>query len=231
MSVNGADTSAFAGNGMKCLLNTFASTFIGGLSSLPAQERYERIRAPFPAGFKKTMYAYYVDKNRWRRGMPLWERVKRVALEGSVELFGGSRVEEMSRPEEPDMLYMKIAAPKGPCAVFIRNSGTEDKIGVNLRGPIEESDKLLTLGEKVFRAVLLEMKDHEKTMAKAELELLSRAANGGIPAAPVAGLPQEEYRRLLTESGVKQALLEGAYPGALLTARGRWYYDSVKAGK
>jgi phosphomannomutase len=232
MSVGGAKTSAFAGNGMKCLLNTFAATFnSGGFNALPVKERYARLRAPFPAGFKKTMYAYYVNKNRWRRGLPLWESVKREALAGVADIFGNVAVEEVRRPEEPDMLYMKIAAPDGPAALFVRNSGTEDKVGVNLRGPVSASADLLRLGERAFRVIMAQMKDHAKPMAKAEMELIERASQGGVPGSPVGGLTPGEYERLLAESGVKQSLLAGVYPGALLTERGRWYHETMKAAK
>lgn len=232
MSVGGAKTSAFAGNGMKCLLNTFASTFnSGGFNALGVKQRYARLRAPFPAGFKKTMYAYYVDKNRWRRGVPLWESVKREALTGVADIFGNVVVEEVRRPEEPDMLYLKISTPGGPAALFIRNSGTEDKVGVNLRSPVKASADMLKIGERAFRVIMERMKDHEKPMAKAERELIERASQGGVPGSPVGGLSTGEYDRLLAESGVKQALLAGVYPGALLTERGRWYHETMKAAK
>ncbi len=230
MSGAGVKTSAFAGNGMKCLLNTFASTFqSGGFAGLPVKEKYERLRAPFPSGLKKTMYVYYVDKSRWRRGLPLWERVKREVMEGSAEIFGNAPVEELHRPEEPDMLYMKIATHGGPAALFVRNSGTEDKTGVNLRGPVTASSDMLKLGERVFRVILTEIKDRAKPMAKAERELIERASQGGVPGSPVGGLTPEQYHRLIAESGVKQALLEGSYPGALLTERGRWYHEAMRA--
>jgi phosphomannomutase len=232
MSVGGVKTSAFAGNGMKCLLNTFAATFqSSGFKALPIRERYAKLRAPFPPGFKNTMYAYYVDKNRWRRGLPLWERVKREALAGVASVFGNVAVEDVCRPEEPDMLYMKISTPDGPAALFVRSSGTEDKTGVNLRGPVKASADMLRLGERAFRVIMEQMKDHTKPMAKAERELIERAAQGGVPDSPVGGLTPGEYERLLAESGVKQALLAGVYPGALLTERGRWYYETMKAAK
>ena len=232
MSVGGVKTSAFAGNGMKCLLNTFAATFdTGGFNALSVKERYAQLRAPFPAGLKKTMYVYYVDKNRWRRGLPLWERVKREVAEGVESVFGKVTVEEVRRPEEPDLLYLKIATPNGPAALFVRNSGTEDKTGVNLRGPVSASAGMLTLGERTFRVIMSQMKDHAKPMAKAERELIERASQGGVPGSPVGGLSTGEYDRLLAESGVKQSLLEGAYPGALLTERGRWYHETMKAAR
>lgn len=230
MSGGGVKTSAFAGNGMKCLLNTFASTFQSGrFATLPVKEKYDLLRAPFPPGLKKTMYVYYVDKSRWRRGLPLWERVKREVTAGTAEIFGNAPVEEIHRPEEPDMLYLKIATPGGPSAVFVRNSGTEDKTGVNLRGPVTASTDMFRLGERVFRVIMSEMKDHAKPMAKAERELIEQASKNGAPVSPVGGLTPEEYRRLIAESGVKQALLDGAYPGALLTERGRWYHETMRA--
>jgi phosphomannomutase len=232
MSVGGALTSAFAGNGMKCLLNTFAATFCGGgFVDLPVMEKYARLRAPFPAGFKKTMYVYYVDKSRWERGLPLWELVKADAMAGVAEIFGNTAAEDIRRPEEPDMLYIKISTPDGPAALFARNSGTEDKTGVNLRGPATAAADMLKLGERAFRVIMAQMKDHEKPMARAERELIEQASKSGAPRSAVGGLTAQDYDRLLAESGVKQSLLEGVYPGALLTERGRWYHETMKAAK
>lgn len=232
MSVGGATTSAFAGNGMKCLLNTFAATFdSGGFNALGVKARFAKLRAPFPAGFKKAMYVYYVDKSRWRRGLPLWERVKKEFTAGAAEVFGKCAIEEIHRPEEPDMLYMEIYTPAGPSALFVRNSGTEDKTGVNLRGPVTASADMLKLGERVFRVIMSQMKDNSKPMAKAERELIGRASKGGVPAEPVCGLTAVEYDRLLAESGEKQSLLAGVYPGALLTERGRWYHETMRTAK
>lgn len=232
MSVGGAPTSAFAGNGMKCLLNTFAATFDSGeFKALDVKAKFAKLRAPFPAGFKKTMYVYYVDKSRWRRGLPLWERVKVEVAEGVAEVFGKLAVEEIHRPEEPDMLYMKISTPGGPSALFVRNSGTEDKTGVNLRSPVSASADMLKIGERVFRVIMSQMKDPAKPMAKAERELIEHASKDGVPSSPVGGLTAVEYARLLAESGEKQSLLAGVYPGAHLTERGRWYHETMKAAK
>ncbi|MBF0635305.1 MAG: hypothetical protein HQK85_11665, partial [Nitrospinae bacterium] len=232
MSVGGAPTSAFAGNGMKCLLNTFAATFdSAGFNALDIKARFAKLRAPFTSGFKKTMYVFYVDKNRWRRGCPLWESVKAEVTAGVVDVFGKLDVKEIHRPEEPDMLYMRISTPHGPSALFVRNSGTEDKTGVNLRSPISASADMLKVGERVFRVIMSQMKDPAKPMAKAERELIERVAEDGVPVEPVGGLTAVEYARLLTESGEKQSLLAGTYPGALLAERGRWYHETMKAAK
>ena len=49
------------------------------------------------------------------------------------------------------MLYIALGSKKSEnAAVFVRNSGTENKIGVNLRGPMESASKLKSIGEGMY---------------------------------------------------------------------------------
>ena len=42
--------------------------------------------------------------------------------------------------------------------VFVRNSGTEDKTGINVRGSINDSERLIYIGERVMEYLIPEMK-------------------------------------------------------------------------
>ena len=221
--------TAFAGNGIKSCLNMCAALFCGGvISGMDAKTKIEFLRRPFPSGFKKTLYAFYVDKGRFKRGSAVWEKVKEAIKKSIAETFSGASASEMIRPEDEDMLYVKIVrSGKHIASAFARNSGTEDKIGVSLRGPMESKEALLGIGEKVLRLFLVEMKDLSKTFAVAELEVLKAASGKGAPENPVAGLAAAEYERLLNETGLKQGLLDKATPGARLTKRGIWYLEQI----
>ena len=55
----------------------------------------------------------------------------------------GPVMELRGRPEEPDMLYLAVMEEGSQRAgIFVRNSGTEEKTGVNVRGPVEDGDAL-----------------------------------------------------------------------------------------
>jgi hypothetical protein len=134
--------------------------------------------------------------------------------------------------EDTDMLYLKaLKSGVHTASVFIRNSGTEDKTGVSLRGPLGDKERLLNLGESVLRLLMTRIKDSSSAMAAAERELLVTAAVDGAPSNPVSGLSEAAYRQLLSEVGVKQGFLTGPVPGVLLTGRGKWYLSSVQSLK
>lgn len=221
--------TAFAGNGIKSCLNTIAAIFQSGeIEAMTPAQRYAFLRRPYPSGFKKTLYAFYVDKDRWKRGSPVWAEAERTIGQSLKEAWPAAVAEEMIRLEDPDMLYIKIVVDGTHTAsVFVRNSGTEDKTGVSLRCPVELKDTVLAIGEKVIRHIMANMKDLSKTFAAAERELLTAAANGGAPAGPVGGLSPAEYGRLLNETGNRQGLLDSAAPGARPTERGKWYLDQM----
>jgi phosphomannomutase len=210
----------FAGDGLKSCLNTYAAT--AALTGEPA-ERFARTVAPFPAGYKKTLYVYYVEKSRWRRGSHAWVALSAVIADALRERLPEAESHEMVRPEESDMLYYKIVvAGDHVGSLFIRNSGTEDKTGLNLRGSADMARPLADIGERVIRGLLVEMKDRDKPMARAEWRLLVEADAGAAPGR-IEGVNDEAYQHLLNEVGVKQGLLTNPAPGAKLTERGRWY--------
>ncbi|VAX18153.1 hypothetical protein MNBD_NITROSPINAE01-904 [hydrothermal vent metagenome] len=222
-----------AGNGMKSLLNTYVATSQGAIAEMPVFAlRQNHIREPFAKGFKKTLYVYYVDKPKWRRGEMVWENMKNVITDSVQEHWPQITVDEMIRPEDRDMLYLKlIEAGSHVASIFVRNSGTEDKTGITLRGPAEQSNTLVAIGTSAMRLLLVEMKDASKHMAQAEAELIITAAQNGAPKTPVAGLSERDYERLLTETSLKQGLLKSATPGTRLTPLGTWYHSIIEREK
>ncbi|MDP6485166.1 MAG: hypothetical protein QGH70_15185, partial [Nitrospinota bacterium] len=78
----GRDRRLAVGDGMKCFLNTCAA--VGGMAAVrPLREVYAALEAPFPRGYKKTLYAYHVDRTRFAPDEPAWEAVRR-ALEEEI---------------------------------------------------------------------------------------------------------------------------------------------------
>jgi len=209
----GQTTPVYHGNGMKSLLNT--SAWLATLHGLALDVYWP--------GFKKTLYAYHVEKALWRRQGDAWmEAVDIVASWAGAAAVALEPV-EMIRPEEPDMLYIKLMENGAHIAsVFIRSSGTEDKTGVSLRGPERLSGALMELGEGLLRVLMTSIKQTGTLMVAAEALLLRQAAGpSGAPAQALGGLDSAEYSRLLHEAA-KQGLLTGGFPGARLTARGQW---------
>jgi len=227
---DGARIPVFHGNGIKSCLNTFGAicgSWRHGCYADNVEIALEKIRHPFTGGFKKTLYVYYVDKSRWRRGAAVWNDVRGVICEKMAELWPGCVCEEMVRTEDSDMLYMKIIESGSHTgSVFVRNSGTEDKTGVTLRGYLTAGPKLLGIGGAVLRRLVAGLKDQKGVMGRAEMELLTAAGLGGAPQSPVGGLDDREYRQLLVETATKQGFLTSPDPGAVLTELGKWYLST-----
>ncbi|VAX18944.1 Phosphomannomutase [hydrothermal vent metagenome] len=231
-TAQGEKVAVFHGNGLKSLLNTFAAGLRHEDSRLSAQDRFSKRVRPYPRGFKKTWYAYYVNKSLWQRGSDVWMETIGAIKKEVEKLDDVIETEEKIFPGELDMLYISIETGDFSASVYVRNSGTENKTGVNVRGPYNQSDILMALGEAVLRALTPLIKDMSDPMAVAEMELIEKTSvGGGAPADPLCGLSRPEYEQLLKETGVKQGYLTGAFPGSLLSDRGKWYLESIKRVK
>ncbi len=222
-TARGETVPVFCGNGLKSALNTFAAT-----ETLFAGQRtrgyYSGIHQPFKPGYKATLYVYHIDKLRFANGTDLWKRVRRTILTTGRDL--GFKGAAQRFPEDPDMLYLtlKPGVDADPAAVFVRNSGTENKISVNLRGAKKQAKPLNAIGEAVLRLLLAQMKDTGDRYYKLELDVLSQIAGGPVPENKLK-VNKGVRHRLLSEMG-KQGLIQLIEAGYRLTPRGKWYIAS-----
>lgn len=222
-----------AGNGLKTCLNTFAAEAFGPLSGITdLKERFYSFVHPYPRGFKKSLSIFHINKSHFYFESDVWNHARDAIIGGTYRYWSEISLTTMTLPQEPNMLYFKIMQAKNHVAsIFIRNSGTEDKIGITLRGPAAKRDRLLNIGEEAMQVLLLRMKAPEKRYAIAERELLYITRDEGVPMEPVAGLSQDDYDRLLIETSIKQGLIDRPYAGALLTKRGVWYLKQLDQSK
>lgn len=203
----GRDVEVFLGNGLKSALNTFVAT--RGLSAREAAR-------PFPRGFKKSFYVYYTRKELLRQGGEVFRGVEEV-IRRACRL--GEVVQE-PRPEEPDMLYLAVRGADGRqrAGIFVRNSGTEEKTGVNVRGTLEDSAELVRAGEEAIVYLARELKDRGHAMARAERAILEALSGGPSDALPV---PEGVHReRLLEELANKEKVIRACARGYELTPLG-----------
>jgi len=217
---DGRAVPVFFGNGLKSALNTFSATQYLARGRT-VSEQFSRLRRPFPPGFKATLYAYYIDKELFYKNSPVWKKV-RQAIKSEA---GEAEAKAMVFGEDPDMLYLSFAdlAGGGPAAVFVRNSGTENKIGINLRGGKKAAPRLKAMGESAIRILLAEMKDPADAYGRQEKEILRQLQGGPRPEGDLE--VEERVRvRLFAEMG-KQGLVEKTPGGLRLTRRGRWYVN------
>lgn len=221
---NGDRMPVFFGNGLKSALNTFAATEYL-FSRKPARTYFSAIHHPFKPGFKETLYAYYIRKELFRKDSPIWKKVKQSILADAKAAKFQGRIANF--PEDPDMLYIALtaqSADKRAAGVFVRNSGTENKISVNLRGDKKDARPLQQIGENAIRLLLGALKDSSDHYYKLELDVLSQAALEPVPEKQLI-LDKHARTRVLTEMG-KQHLIALTAKGYRLTARGKWYINS-----
>jgi phosphoglucosamine mutase len=216
----GEPLPVFCGNGLKSALNTFAaSQFL--LANKPVAKYYAKLERPFAPGFKGTRYAYYIHQEKFSNGSAVWQRVRQCISQAGKK--SGYRGRVIPFPEDPDMLYISLASPKGNQAgVFVRNSGTENKISVNLRGAKGDAPALKAIGEQAVRILFKTLKDRKNPHFKVEMDLLSRIAAQPLKEAQVTGSAQQVLREM-----AKQKLIKPSAKGWRLTPLGTWYITSA----
>jgi len=132
---------------------------ITAISGLHLDE--DKIIEPFAPGFSKTYYTFFVNKSLFYRGSNLWNK-DRDLVAGAVSDAIGFSVRpaiECEDKEDPHVLYMKILVEdKLAGVIFVRNSGTEDKNVIYVKGDQAYEDVLVGIGAALQRLQASEMK-------------------------------------------------------------------------
>jgi hypothetical protein len=125
------------------------------------------------------------------------------------------------------MLYITLDSKKSEnAAVFVRNSGTENKIGVNLRGTMKSAAKLKSIGKECIKILFSSMKDFENHLYKLEEDVLNQLIHGSVLTTKLK-LKKPAGERVLSEMA-KQGLIRLSKDGHALTTLGKWYLSIKK---
>jgi phosphoglucosamine mutase len=210
--------SVYSGNGLKSALNTFAAT--ERLATTLSPKRYiQAIHQPFLPGFKSTLYAYYIHQELFSRDSQVWRKVKRLIFQSTKQ--NGYSAKTRNFPDDPDMLYISLS--KGEAGIFVRNSGTENKISVNLRGRKSDAAKLKKIGLEILRLLFSQLKDQDSLFYKMELYALSQIASRPVTDAELE--IKNQYKSRLINEMRKQDLIKLSPEGNCLTPLGKWYIN------
>ncbi len=139
--------------------------------------------------------------------------------------------------DDPAVLYLALEDSGGRqvAAIYVRNSGTDRKTGVTLRGPAGWGIALREAGEAALRALLVRMKDESDPNARAEEALLDRLAGGpaGVEALdelllknPEAAFGAEVRPGRIRKEALRGGLVSRESGGLALTGLGRWYIEN-----
>jgi len=132
----------------------------------------EKIVEPFESGFSKTFYTFFVDKTMLYRNSPLWNADRKIVANTvqkqiRCSLLPADTTVLFEDKEDPNVLYITLNDKQGLFGcVFVRNSGTEDKTAVYVKGRRGIQDALLAIGKEVQAHHIREMKN------KTRIELL-----------------------------------------------------------
>ena len=211
---DGAIVSIYSGNGLKSALYTLVATqqLFGSL-----KKYYAKVSRPFNPGFKDTLYVYYIHQNLFFKGSVVWKKVKQTLLQEAKKRNYSSAIRNFS--EDPDMLYISILA--GKAGIFVRKSGTEDKISINLRGSKSDASNLRQIGLEAIKILFTTLKNRKHHFYKLELYALSQIASQILKEKDLK-IEKHSKTRLVSEMQ-KQGIIEMNKIGFRLTALGKWY--------
>jgi len=138
----------------------------------------EEIIKPFEPGFSKTYYTFFVDKTMFYRGSAVWEKDKKLAEDEIKKAAENLKLPETAKvkyedKEDLNVLYLSIhSGEKLLGVIFIRNSGTEDKNAVYVKGAKEYVEVLCEIGAKMQKTQAAEMKNKTRAEYKYELAVI-----------------------------------------------------------
>lgn len=211
--------TVFSGNGIKTALNSLKA-----LSGIVSDEQwYRTIEEPFESGVGKTFYTYYVNKQRLNPGSEFRNKLQSLIQQSFYDYFSRDyEMEIVEFAEEREMLYCSILENNKQCgAVFTRNSGTEDKSALYLRGEMRLSQSLEELGETLHLYMLNGMKDRTNGFAKFEINTLNALEDGAGLDKVVSDFPDLPHERILKEMELKEGLIESVNGVRVLTEKGK----------
>lgn len=201
--------SVYIGNGLKSALNSFAA--FSELKPNVVEDYYQWLAEPFVHGYQKSLPIFYVDKNLLEPETPFRRQLQSYLLEYISNVWNDVDIQEIKRSEEPQMLYFLLES-KGQliASIFVRNSGTEDKMSLYFRGRIVDQSKLDQLGNDIYAYLLPRVKDNNKVFAKEEISILKQLEKKSLSAERifVSNELSPSKNRLLKEIGTKQGLIK-----------------------
>ena len=163
----------FAGNGIKTGLNSLEA-MRRIFRENPVEQWNKKLLEPFPTGISKTMYIYYVDKDLLAPGTVFRNRLVEYITSLLIKTLPDCYTSEPIpfSGENTLIYYTLLQGRKTVGAIFIRNSGTEDKSAVYLRGKEDLRPYLEKVGDKVHLYLLKHMKNLAGELARLESEIL-----------------------------------------------------------
>jgi len=216
-SPEGQPISIYSGNGIKSALNTLVATAHLNLSP---KNYYAKVSRPFIPGYKGKFYVYYINQELFTQDSIAWKKVKQVLTLASKKR--NYQVAVRIFPEDPNMLYISLAG--GKAVIFVRNSGTENKISLDLRGSKSDASNLEKIGQEAIKILFATLKNYDHQFYKLESNALNQIASQTLNEKDLK-IEKHSKARLINEMQ-KQGIIEMSPKGFRLTALGKWYVEN-----
>jgi len=198
----------FIGNGIKCALNSLAA-ILQLIPDIKQQQYFRWLSNPYPSGYTKSLQVYYVDKSRLSEESLMRKQLQDLLLE--ILSWSEMEIKIDQNQQEPQMLLIRVLQHNLPVAmVYVRNSGTEDKLTLYLRGSTKLSKQLDSLAKKVYSYLMISFKNKNSLMARAEQSILHSLSHDTRQTIELKGYEFEEVPidRLLHEMSSRQKLIK-----------------------
>ncbi len=226
--INDGTTSlrCFAGNGIKSGLNALLAVQ-KTITGRKIEDRISYLEHPFSAGIKTTFYTYYVNKNQLQPDSTFSQELESAVQKAVDEYFTPEyRLSRILFPEETSLIYFTIfKGEKTVGAVFIRNSGTEDKSALYLRGEPEIAPVLEKIGLLLHLFLLKGMKNPKSDFVQFEMDAIKIIAEGRSLISLKEKYPSLPYERILKEVEFKEGLIGRKGKDLMLTEKGNLLND------
>ncbi len=106
----------------------------------------------------------------------------------------------------------------------MRNSGTENKISLDLRGSKSDASNLEEMGQEAIKILFATLKNYDHHFYKMELNALSQIASQTLNEKDLK-IEKQSKTRLVTEMQM-QGIIEMSHKGFRLTSLGKWYVEN-----
>jgi len=175
--------------------------------------------------FTSKTYCYYPEKSALKKGSKSYQKIKEhVQLEISSVFGENCWLKPIELREEPHIIFFNLYSQeinKLMGSVYIRNSGTEPKTGIHVKGWQDAEIQWRDLMDRLLFYLLLTIKSPGNSLVAGEHKILELIGKHPLTSAEIGRLcPDVPSERMLHEISHYEGLI--AYDGKVwsITKRG-----------
>ena len=171
---------AYVGDGCKSFINTVAS-LVTIRRSKEVKEFYNFIKLPFERDYKTTYSIYYVNKGNLLEGSEMRKLISDSIRESLVTFFPSDfsfKSKNFKNCEDIIFLKMLDSHDRVRGTIYIRNSGTEDKTSLVMKGDLEVQEYLKKVFQSFFPSMFSFLKNTSNSFCRVEKIFLEMVTKG-----------------------------------------------------